>query len=125
MNPLVALAITVAFIVWSAYRREIFRIEVRRGSLRVARGSVPPGLLHDFRAVLRAPPVERCTIFAFRGWSGATLYVSGGLDDGRAQRLRNIFALFPASQLRAAPEPGDRSVSDMLATMLRWLFGRR
>ena len=116
--------VSVVFFLWSMRRREIFRIEVREGRARVARGRVPPGMLGEIRQVVAHPPVRRSTIFAFRGLSGARIYTNGDLDQGREQRIRNIFSLYPASQLRAAQEPESRSVSEMLGLMLKWLMRR-
>ena len=116
--------VSVVFCLWSMRRREIFRIEVREGRARVVRGRVPPGMLGELAELVSRPPVRRATIFAFRGLSGAQLYASGDLDPGREQRLRNLFALYPASQLRSAPEPESRSLGEMLSIMFRWLIRR-
>jgi len=118
--------VSVVFFLWSMRRREIFRLEVREGRAEVVRGRVPPGMLGEIRAlVAQPPPVRRATIFAFRGLSAARIYASGDLDASRAQRIRNIFSLYPTAQLRAAEEPESRSVWEMLGLMIKWLIGRR
>lgn len=117
--------VSVVFFLWSQRRREIFRIEVRDGRVRVRRGHVPPGMLGEFAEVVRRPPVRLAVIVAWRGLLGANLTTTGELDAGREQRLRNIFSLYPASQLRTAPEPDSRSVAEMLRLMLGWLQKRR
>ncbi len=112
---------------WYAWRsRELFCLSVRRGRLLVVRGRVPGGFLHEASLTVKHPPVRYATIRALRGEHGAQLSFSGALDEGRRQRLRNIFALYPASQLRAAKNVERPSLGQLLGiAWLAWLLDRR
>src|SRR5262245_34089015 len=92
----------VAALYWSWRSRELFYVSVRRGQVLVVRGRVPGGFLYEAGEAIRKPMVARASIRGVKGEHGAQLSFSGDLDEGRRQRLRNIFALYPASQLRAA-----------------------
>lgn len=105
---------------------EIFCVSVRQGRMLVVRGRLPVALLHDFEDVIRRARVQRATIRAVSTQSHARLVVSG-IDEGTAQRLRNVFGHHPIQKLRAAPLPGQRNVGQLLGiAWLAWLFvGRR
>ena len=84
--------IIIGIILWCSFRtNELFRLSVRNGRVLLVRGRIPPGLLNDFRIVLAASPVARATIRAYRDRAGARLSVSGEIDAGQEQRLRNVF----------------------------------
>lgn len=105
--------------------QELFRIEVRDGKQTVTRGHVPTGLLSDFGAAVRG--VRRGGIVARKAQGGARLSVSGGIDEGVAQRLRNIFGTYPIARLRAPHIDKRQTVSDVftvawIASILRNLF---
>jgi hypothetical protein len=71
------------------------------------------------------PVVRRATIRAVKQEQGARI-VASGLDEGREQRLRNIFRLYPISNLRAAPVVAKPSLGQVLGiAWLAWLFHRR
>jgi hypothetical protein len=95
----------------------LFRIEIRGGRPRVARGYVPAGLLSDFGAVVRG--VEYGEIRAYKAEGGAKLAFSGDIDDGAAQRLRNIFGLYPIARLTSPHIDKRQVVND--AFTLAWL----
>jgi len=122
---LVVLGVVVV-VLWLRRQRELFCLSVRDGHLLLVRGRIPPGLCGDFReAVSGRPVVRRATIKAYRGEHGAELSVSGDIADGRTQRLRNIFSIYPLSRLRAAPPPDQRSVGQMLGiAWLAWILHR-
>jgi hypothetical protein len=105
---------------------EIFCVSVRQGRMLVVRGRVPVALLHDIEDVVRRARVQRATIRAVSTQSHARL-VTSGLDEGTAQRLRNVFGHHPIQKLRAAPVPGQRNIGQLLGiAWLAWLFvGRR
>jgi hypothetical protein len=90
--------------------QELFRIEIRGGKQTVTRGYVPTGLLNDFGAALRG--VQNGKIHAHKGQGGARLSFSGDVDAGAAQRLRNIFGLYPVARLRAPHIDKRAAVSD-------------
>src|SRR5258706_16303962 len=97
------LAVFAVILFLAARSRELFVLSVREGRVLVVRGRIPGGLLSDIRDVVSKPAALRATIRAIKEDSGARLVVSGQVDAGREQRLRNIFHLYPVSKLRAAP----------------------
>src|SRR5689334_1060383 len=101
MLALLAVAVVLG-LWWLTRSRELFRVVVRRGKT-LASGRIPRGLLNDIAEIVRRPEVRRAVIRAVTDEHGAYLVVSGQIDEGRKQRLRNVFALYPASQLRSAP----------------------
>ncbi len=79
--------------------QELFRIQIRGGKPTVTRGYVPVALLDDFGTAVRG--VKNGEIRAHKEQGGARLGFSGDVDAGAAQRLRNIFGLYPVARLRA------------------------
>lgn len=70
--------------------------------------------------------MRRGAIRVLRGEAGGQLYASGDIDDFMEQRLRNIFRMYPVSQLRAAPKIGRPTLGQVLGiAWLAWLFERR
>jgi hypothetical protein len=124
---LVLVAVVALVVFWLASRaRELFVVSVRGGRVLVVRGRVPLGFLGDVRTVVARPPVRWATIRAVKGEHHARLVVSGDLDDGRAQRLRNAFGLRPMSQLRSAPLVDRPTLGQWLGiAWLAWLLDRR
>jgi len=122
---IVAVAIAIALF-WAARARELFCISVRDGRVLLVRGRIPRGLLIEMREVLGPPtPVARGSVRAVRREDGARLVFAGDIDEGRAQRLRNCFAIYPMSQLRAAPPIQNATVGQLLGiAWLAWLFNR-
>ena len=94
----------------------LFRIEVRDGKQTVTRGHVPMGLLNDFGAAVRG--VKNGEVRAHKAEGGARLSFGGEVDPGVAQRLRNIFGLYPVARLRSPHIDKRRAVSD--AFTLAW-----
>lgn len=121
---LVVLAIVVIW--WLSRGTELFCLSVRDGRVLLVRGRVPAALLAAIRDVVAArPSVQSATIRAVRTDRGARLMVAGAVDDGRAQRLRNVFGLYPMSKLRSAPVATDRTVGQLLGiAWLAWLLDR-
>lgn len=97
--------------------QELFRISIHDGKQTVTRGYVPVGLLNDFGAAVRG--VTRGEVRAHKSQGGARLSFGGAIDAGVAQRLRNIFGLYPVARLRAPHIDKRRAVSD--AFTLAWL----
>jgi hypothetical protein len=123
---LVLLAAAVIIVYLAARDRELFCLSVRDGRVLIVRGRIPAGLLSDIRDVIKRPTVARATIRGVKQEEGARLAVSGTIDEGRAQRLRNIFHLYPISQLRAAPAIARPTLGQMLGiAWLAWLLERR
>jgi hypothetical protein len=123
--PLLAAVALVAYL-WSSRAREVFCLSVRDGRVLVVRGRIPGALLSDVRDVVSKPVVGRATIRAVKQEHGARLSVSGGIDEGREQRLRNIFRPYPLSNLRAAPAVAQPTVGQVLGiAWLAWWLDRR
>ena len=125
MIVLVVVAIAVG--VWMLGRAsELFYVSVRDGKLLVVRGRVPVGLLQAFREAVNEPVVRRGAIKAWRGDGGGQLGCSGDIDEGREQRMRNAFMLYPASKLRQAPAVQQPNLGQVLGFVwLAWLLDRR
>jgi hypothetical protein len=125
--PLLLLAVVaLALYCWTSRINELFCVSVRDGSVLVVRGRIPGRLLSDIRDVVSKPGVPHATIRAIKQEHGARLVVSGAIDEGREQRLRNVFRLYPLSNLRAAPTVGQPTVGQLLGiAWLAWLLERR
>ena len=122
-----AVAVAIVFAIWWWSRTaELFAVWVRNGRIIRVRGNVPGTLLSDIRDVVAKPPVARATIRAVKEADAAYLRVSG-VDDGRSQRLRNCFRLYPLSRLRQKPavEKPTFWQAVTLASLVAWIFGRR
>jgi hypothetical protein len=121
----VAVLLLIVFFLYLSLRhgRVLFRIDVRGGRAEVTRGHVPQALLNAFGDVLRN--VYSGEISARRTTGGAQLDISGSIDDRTAQRLRNVFSLYPMSQLTAPPvETKDAVNTALTASWLLSLFRR-
>ncbi|MDD9937311.1 MAG: DUF3634 family protein [Myxococcales bacterium] len=101
MHIVILVLLGIGLWVWYARSRELFLIVVRNGKQTVVRGYAPTGLLNNFGDALQN--ISQGEIRAHRTVNGARLSFGGGIDPGTAQRLRNIFGLYPMSQLAAAP----------------------
>lgn len=123
MALVVLLAAGFAIVAFVIHRQaELFLLSVRDGRVLVVRGRVPGGFLHDARGMMASPPVRAATIRAVRQASGARLAIAG-VEEARAQRLRNTFALYPASKLRSAPAIRRPTVGQVLGiAWLAWLL---
>ena len=72
-----------------------------------------------------APAVARATIRAVRGNHGARLLCGGAIDEGRAQRLRNVFGIYPIARLQAAAPIRQPTLGQWLGiAWLAWLLDR-
>src|SRR3954463_11922072 len=114
----------VIFLLWLR-SGELFYISVRDGKLLVVRGRVPVSMLQEFRDCVRNPVVRRGSIKAFKTESGGQLACSGDIGEGREQRMRNTFMLYPASKLRLAPEQKERTLGQLTGmAWLAWMLDR-
>ena len=121
---LVAAIVVAAW--WSWRSRQLFYLSVRQGRVLVVRGRVPGGFLYEASETVKRPLVARASIRGYKGEHGAQLSFSGDLDEGRRQRLRNVFALYPAAQLRAARAVQRPTLGQILGiAWLAWLLDRR
>lgn len=118
--------VLIVFAVVVSRAGELFYISVRDGKLLVVRGRVPVSLLQDFRDICNQPRVRRGSIRAHRGEGHAQISASGDIDEGREQRIRNTFMLYPASKLRMAPIVKDRTLGQVAGVAwLAWMLDRR
>ena len=120
---LAAIAVLVVVGLWWFTRsRELFHVSVRAGRVLVVSGNVPPGLLASFREIFAGSAMSG-SVKVRKQEHGARLVCSGSIDAGTTQRLRNVFALYPASKLRQAPAI-DRPTLGQLSGIasLAWLF---
>ena len=125
MLPILAVAAVLA-LWWLTRTGELFCVSIRNGRALVVRGRVPAGMLHEIKDAMRRPPVRRGSIRALKTETGGRLVFSGDIDEGRRQRMRNVFALHPASQLRQAPAIQKPTVGQLAGiAWLAWLFDRR
>ncbi|MGC4118567.1 MAG: DUF3634 family protein [Myxococcales bacterium] len=124
---LLALILVGAVIAWLYYerRRELFLVSVRGGKALLVRGRLPASLMNDIKDVVgREPAVRFGRIRAVKDQNRARL-VTTGIDEFRAQRLRNVFSVHPISNLVAAPPVSGRSVGQILGiAWLAWLLDR-
>lgn len=120
---LIAVAIVIVWLL--ARAGELFYISVRDGKLLVVRGRVPVSMLQEFRDCVRNPTVRRGSIKAFKTESGGQLACSGDIAEGREQRMRNTFMLYPASKLRIAPAAKERTFGQLVGfAWLAWMLDR-
>ena len=117
MQILVVVGIGIAAYLWYVRSQELFNIRVQQGKQTVVRGFAPAGLLGNFADALKN--VHSGTVRAHKTANGARLSFSG-IDERTAQRLRNIFGLYPMAQLTAPRVDGRQAVSD--AFTLSWLL---
>lgn len=99
--------------------QEIFCISVRGGRMLVVRGNVPTPLLQDLGDVLDRAGVVRATVRAVKTTGHAQIRTSG-VDEGTAQRCRNVFGTHPIHLMRSLPmHEGTRNLGQRLG--LEWL----
>ena len=122
--PTLAVVIVVA-VWWFTRMSELFYISVRDGKALVVRRRVPVSMLQEFKEAVADPKVVRGSIRAFKTETGGQLICSGDIGDGREQRMRNTFMLYPASQLRHAPAIKQPTLGQLSGiAWLAWMFDR-
>jgi hypothetical protein len=124
---LLAVVLVVAWLVLERMR-EIFCVSIRDGRCLVVRGRISTSLLAGLADVAQRAGIRRGTIRALKGEHHARLAFRG-IDDGTAQRMRNVFGHHPVQKLRAAPIATKRNLGQILGVAwLAWLLveiGRR
>lgn len=110
---------------WFTRTGELFCLSVRGGKVLVVRGRAPTGFTSEARAIIARAHVRSGTIRALKTEHGGRLVVSGAVDERTEQRLRNLFALYPASQLRKAPAIAKPTFGQLVGVAwLAWLLDR-
>jgi len=111
---------------WFTRTGELFYISVRDGKCLVVRGRVPTSMLQEFAEAVKKPRVKRGAIRASKTESGGQLWCSGDIDEGREQRMRNTFMLYPASKMRHAPAIQKPTLGQLSGiAWIAWLFEQR
>jgi hypothetical protein len=125
--PLSLIAVCAVLALWWFTRTgELFCISVRHGKVLVVRGRVPAGLLQDIAKMMTSPTVKRATIRGLKTEHGGRIVFSGQIDEGRQQRIRNVFGLYPAAKLQKAPAIARPTIGQLAGiAWLAWLFDRR
>ena len=122
--PLLAV-LAVIGLWWFTRMGELFYVSVRDGKCLVVRGRVPVSMLQEFREAVKKPAVKRGAIRAWRTESGGQLRCSGHIDEGREQRMRNTFMLYPMAKLRQAPAIAKPTLGQLSGiAWIAWLFER-
>lgn len=126
MPALPIIAVLIVLGIWLMTRTgELFYLSVRDGKVIVVRGRVPVSMLQEFRDAVSNPTVRRGSIRAVKTESGGQLSCSGDISEGREQRMRNTFMLYPASQLRHAPAISQPTLGQLAGVAwLAWMFDR-
>lgn len=101
---LVLAAIPLAIAIWRS--NELFRVSVRNGTVKLERGRLPGALFHDLE-----------DIFANTSASADIRVVTEdrrpraiirGVDEGLAQRVRNVVGRFRLAEIRAGRRVASR-----------------
>lgn len=109
---------------WLARSGELFCLSIRDGKMIVVRGRAPAGFIAEARAIARRSRVRSGTIRAVKTERGGRLETAG-IDERTEQVLRNLFALYPASQLRQAPPIAEPTLGQLVGVAwLAWLLDR-
>lgn len=109
---------------WFTRFGELFYVSVRDGKCLVVRGRVPVSMLQEFREAVNNPTVKRGSIRAWKTEAGGELRCSG-IDEGREQRMRNTFFLYPLAKVRQAPAIAKPTIGQLSGiAWLAWLFER-
>ena len=126
MLALPVLAVVGVVLVWALTRTgELFYVSVRDGKVLVVRGRVPVSMLQEFREAVSRPTVRRGWIRGTKTEHGGRLHCGGDIDEGREQRMRNTFMLYPASQLRHAPLIKQPTLGQLSGVAwIAWMFDR-
>ena len=122
---LALIAVVGMLVLWLITRwDELFCLSIRNGKMILVRGRAPVGFMAEAHAVVRRANVRSGTIRAVKTERGGRLEMSG-LDERTQQVLRNLFALYPASQLRHAPAIAEPTFGQLLGVAwLAWLLDR-
>lgn len=81
--------------------RRLLDIRVERGRVVRLEGRAPGDLVHDVEDVVKSSRVSGRIVVQLEG-NRAAVRVSGEIDEGTAQRLRNVVGRFSTARLRAA-----------------------
>jgi hypothetical protein len=110
-------------VAWLVRHEDLFCLSVRDGRVLVVRGCAPPGFVSDVRDIAAREGVRDATVRAVKTERGGRLLFSGDLSEGTQQRLRNVFGILPAAQLRHAPPIKNPTLGQALGiAWLAWIL---
>jgi hypothetical protein len=96
--------LAIATLLWMMRNATLlFRAEVEQGRVVKLQGRAPKGLVRDLNDVLHRRPVTKATLRVRAEGDRAGLDVTGDLNEGEMQRLRNVLGGWPVAKIRAAP----------------------
>jgi Protein of unknown function (DUF3634) len=81
--------------------QRLLDIQVDSGRITKLEGRAPGDLVHDVEDIVATSKVSGRIVVQLEG-DRAAVRVSGEIDEGTAQRLRNVVGRFPTARLRAA-----------------------
>jgi hypothetical protein len=118
--------VAVVFVLaWLAHQEDLFCLSIRDGRVLVVRGRAPTGFVSDVGDIAVRDGVRDATVRAVKTERGGRLLFSGDLSEGTQQRLRNVFGILPAAQLRHAPPIKNPTLGQVLGiAWLAWLLDR-
>jgi hypothetical protein len=123
---LALVVVAVVFVLaWLARQEDLFCLSIRDGRVLVVRGRAPTGFVSDVGDIAVRDGVRDATVRAVKTERGGRLLFSGDLSEGTQQRLRNVFGILPAAQLRHAPPIKNPTLGQVLGiAWLAWLLDR-
>ncbi len=83
---------------------ELVVLDARAGKLEVRRGRAPAKLLRELGEVTRRAKLDAVSLKIVAEDARPRLVLGGTVDDGVAQRLRNVVGLFTLAELRQRPK---------------------
>jgi hypothetical protein len=81
--------------------RRLLAVEVNHGRIVKLEGRAPGDLVHDVEDIVAMSKASGRIVVLLEG-ERAAVRVSGEIDEGTAQRLRNVVGRFSTARLRAA-----------------------
>lgn len=99
----VCAAVAAPIVVGITRANELVVLAARGGRLEVRRGRAPAKLLSELGEVTRRARLDGVTLKIVAEDRRPRLLLTGEVDDGVAQRLRNVVGLFTLAQLRQPP----------------------
>ena len=86
----IIILVLVVIVIIAAFNRKkpTFVIAIKNGELKITKGSLPKGFLHDFSMALKN--VTKGSVIGHQSDQGIKLTFRGDINDSISQRLRNI-----------------------------------
>lgn len=84
----------------------LFTLDIEGGRIVKSSGRVPPRLLADVADVVERSQLDRIRVEAYVRGGRPVLRFSGELEEGTAQRIRNVVGQFSAQDIRGSRGAG-------------------